>query len=69
MCEAGVTGREVHLLHENADLRLAIIGLSGVVLGSELRRKLLSPSGPVPFFLKLKPRKKPPDDEPPLKEP
>lgn len=66
---AGVTGREVHLFHESADLRLAIIGLSGAVLGSELRRKLLSPSDKVPFFLKLNPRKMPPDDELPLAEP
>jgi hypothetical protein len=30
--DAGVTGREVHLFQENADLKLAIIGLSGAVL-------------------------------------
>jgi hypothetical protein len=67
--DAGVTGREVHLFHENADLRLVIIGLSGAVLGSELRRKLLSPSGAVPLILKLRPRNMPPDDELPFEEP
>lgn len=62
--DAGVTGRDVHLFQ--ADLRLAITGLSGAVVGSDLRRKLRSPSGMTLFFLKLKPRNKPPDDGLPL---
>lgn len=67
--DAGVTGREVHLFQENGDTELAIVGLSGALLGPELRRELFSPSGWLPFFLKLKPRKRLPDSEPPLEEP
>lgn len=66
--DAGVTGSEVHLFQENAALILVRIGLRRDVLGSESKRELLSPSGTGPFFLKLKHRKKPPDDELPLDE-
>lgn len=46
----------------------AILLLSMAVLGSELRRKLLSPSATFAFLLKLKARKKPLDDEIPLEK-
>lgn len=63
--DAGVTGREVHLFHAISDME-AILGPSAAVLGSELRRELLSPSATFPFLFKLKARKKPLDDEIPL---
>jgi hypothetical protein len=52
--DAGVTGREVHLSQEKADLKLAITGLSRAVVWSELRRELFSPSGAADFRFKLK---------------
>lgn len=61
--DAGETGREVHLFQENADFKLVRTGLSGVVLGSGIRRELFSASRRTVFFLKLKPRKKPPGDK------
>ena len=64
--DAGVTGRDVHLCHGIVDEEWAILGPSEVVLGSELRRLLLSPSVPLPFILRLKARKKPPGDGIPL---
>ena len=67
--DAGVTGREAHFVQENADSLFATTGLPGAVLESELRRELFSPSGNVPFFLKLKARNKPPDSGLPLEEP
>lgn len=66
--DAGVTGREEDLFHENAEAKAAIIGLSAVVLGSELKSELLSPSATMPFLLKLKALKKLPGDKTPLLE-
>lgn len=65
--DAGVTGREVHLAHAVSDME-AILGPPEDVVGSELRRKLLSPSATFPFLLKLKARKRPFDDEIPLEK-
>lgn len=42
-------------------------GLPGDVLGSELRRKLFSPSEVMAFLLKLSARRRLPDDELPLR--
>lgn len=67
--DAGVTGSDVHLCQKDGDGKLAILGLSEPVLLSGVRRKLLSPSAMIPFFLKLKPRKKPTGEEPLLPEP
>lgn len=63
--DAGETGSEVHLFQESADIILATEGLPWtVVLRSELRRLLFSPSGVgTVFLLKLKPLKNPPGDK------
>lgn len=66
--DAGVTGREVDFFHEKAEA-IVDIELSAVVFGSELRSELFSPSGAMPFLLKLKALKKLPGDKPPLLEP
>lgn len=67
--DAVVTGIDVHLFQLNGDGKLAILVLSEPGLPSRVRRELVSPSATMPFLLKLKPCKKPPDDELPLLEP
>lgn len=64
--DAGVTGRDVHF-QVKFGIRFFKAGLSGVALGSEFRRWLLSPSNAEVLFLKLKPRKNPPAEEFPFK--
>lgn len=66
--DAGVTGREEDFFHEKAEAKVAIIGLSTVSFGSELRSELLSPSAPMPFLFKLKALKKLAGDKRPLLE-
>ena len=65
---AGVTGRELDFFHEKCEAKAAIIGVSAVDFGSELRSELLSPSAVMPFLLKLKALKKLPGDKTPLLE-
>lgn len=62
------TGRELHLDHGISDMEVILV-LSAAVLGSELRRLLLSPSAATfTFLLKLKTRKKPFGDDLPLEK-
>ena len=67
--EAGVTGRDEDFVQEKADDAIAVTGLSAVVLESELRSELVSPSAAMPFLLKLKALKKLTGDKTPLLEP